>query len=105
MIRQIESTQYLMENILYQKDRMSKEEAMTKLGGTVALLKVQSSQTFEFCVKEAIQVFGGLAYTRGAKAEKVERLFRDLNAFAIGGGTPDIMADFGIRQAMKLAKL
>ena len=32
--------------------------------------------TFEFCAKEAAQIFGGQAYTKGGQAEKIERLYR-----------------------------
>jgi alkylation response protein AidB-like acyl-CoA dehydrogenase len=48
------------------------------LGGPIALLKAQSTQTFEYCAREAAQIFGGLAYTRGGQGEKVERLYREV---------------------------
>lgn len=41
---------------------MKKEDANIQLGGSIALLKAQSSQTMEFCAREASQIFGGLAY-------------------------------------------
>lgn len=41
---------------------MKKEDANVKLGGSIALMKAQSSQTMEFCAREASQIFGGLAY-------------------------------------------
>jgi Acyl-CoA dehydrogenase, C-terminal domain len=41
---------------------MKKEEANVKLAGNIALLKAQASQTLEFCAREALQIFGGLAY-------------------------------------------
>jgi alkylation response protein AidB-like acyl-CoA dehydrogenase len=28
-------------------------------------LKAQSTQTFEYCAREAAQIFGGLSYSRG----------------------------------------
>ena len=46
---------------------MPKEQQMLRLGGPIALLKAQSTQTFEHCAREAAQIFGGLAYTRGGK--------------------------------------
>lgn len=34
-------------------------------------MKAQATQTFDFCAREAMQIFGGLAYTRGGQGEKV----------------------------------
>ena len=45
---------------------------------STALLKAQSTLTFELCAREAAQIFGGLAYTRGGQGEKVERLYREV---------------------------
>ena len=57
------------------------------------------------CFREASQVFGGLAYTRGGQGEKVERIYRDLRSIAIGGGSEEIMLDLAVRMAMQQAKL
>jgi hypothetical protein len=43
---------------------LKKEDANVQLGGTIALLKAQSSQTMEFCAREASQIFGGLSYPK-----------------------------------------
>lgn len=53
------------------------------------------------CFSEAAQIFGGLAYTRGGQGEKVERLYREVRAYAIPAGSEEIMLDLGIRQAIK----
>jgi alkylation response protein AidB-like acyl-CoA dehydrogenase len=57
---------------------MEPEEQALRLGGPIALLKAQSTQTFEFCAREASQIFGGLSYTRGGQGEKIERLAREV---------------------------
>lgn len=101
MIRQIEATQYWLENITYQMCTMSHLEANQKLGGPMALLKVQATQVLEFCAREAVQIFGGLGYSRGGQAEKVERIYRDARALAILGGSEEVMIDLGVRQAMR----
>ncbi|CAG8744022.1 10240_t:CDS:2, partial [Racocetra fulgida] len=62
MARQIEATHAWMESLLYQTRFMEGEDAMIRLGGPIALLKAQTTQTFEFCAREAAQIFGGLAY-------------------------------------------
>ena len=76
MARQVEATHAWMESLIYQTTVMPKDLQMLKLGGPIALLKAQCTQTYEFCAREATQIFGGLAYTRGGQGEKVERLYR-----------------------------
>ncbi|CAG8822647.1 9624_t:CDS:2 [Racocetra persica] len=93
-----------MESLLYQTRFMEGEDAMIRLGGPIALLKAQTTQTFEFCAREAAQIFGGLAYSRGGQGEKVERLYREVRAYAIPGGSEEIMLDLGVRQSLKVAQ-
>lgn len=101
MARQVESTHAWLESITYQLSTMTHEESVLRLAGPLALLKAQATTTFEFCAREAAQIFGGLAYTRGGQGEKVERLYREVRAYAIPAGSEEIMLDLGIRQAMK----
>ena len=61
----------------------------------IALLKVQSSQTMEFCAREAMQILGGVGYLRG---NRVERIYREVRVNAIGGGSEEIMRDLAARQ-------
>jgi len=105
MVRMIESTHNWLENVAYQLNTMSKVEANLKLGGPTALLKVQSTKVFEYCAREAAQIFGGLSYTRGGQGEKVERLCREVRAMAVPGGSEEIMLDLGVRQSSKLAEM
>merc|ERR1712014_191878 len=84
---------------------MHKMEATYKLGGFTALLKVQATKVFEYCAREAAQIFGGLSYTRGGQGEKVERLSREVRAMAVPGGSEEVMLDLGIRQTKKLTEM
>ncbi|KAJ3268584.1 hypothetical protein HDV01_002563 [Terramyces sp. JEL0728] len=104
MARKIEATHAWMEALIFQSTVMPTEQQMLKLGGPIALLKAQSTQTMEFCAREAAQIFGGLSYSRGGQGEKVERLYREVRAYAIPGGSEEIMLDLGIRQAVKVAQ-
>lgn len=61
----------------------------------IALLKVQCSQTLEFCAREAMQILGGAGYIRG---NRVERIYREVRVNAIGGGSEEIMRDLAARQ-------
>ncbi|KAG0005759.1 hypothetical protein BGZ80_005888 [Entomortierella chlamydospora] len=105
MSRQIEATHAWCENVIYQTMTMPEDLQMIKLGGPIALLKAQATQTLEYCAREAAQIFGGLAYTRGGQGEKVERIYREVRAYAIPGGSEEIMLDLGMRQSMKVASM
>lgn len=63
--------------------------------GDIAMLKVQASETMEFCAREAMQVLGGSGYMRGSR---VERIYREVRVNAIGGGSEEIMRDLAARQ-------
>jgi len=65
----------------------------------VALFKVEATQSLEFCAREASQIFGGRSYVRGGRGGKVERIYRDVRAYAIYGGSEEIMLDLAMRQA------
>ncbi|KAK4192295.1 acyl-CoA dehydrogenase [Podospora australis] len=105
MARQIEASYNWLENLIYQCEKMGETEAMLRLGGPIASLKAQATVTFEFCAREASQIFGGLSYSRGGQGGKVERLYRDVRAYAIPGGSEEIMLDLSIRQSMRVAKM
>ncbi|KAG0153165.1 hypothetical protein PDIDSM_5015 [Penicillium digitatum] len=102
MARQIEATYNWLENIIFQCQSMEETEAMIKLGGAIAGLKAQSTQCFEFCAREASQIFGGLSYSRGGQGGKIERLYRDVRAYAIPGGSEEIMLDLSMRQSLRV---
>ncbi|KAI9894879.1 MAG: hypothetical protein M1814_000099 [Vezdaea aestivalis] len=104
MARQIEASYNWLENVVYQCQKMNETEAMLKLGGAIAGLKAQATVTFEFCAREASQIFGGLSYSRGGQGGKVERLYRDVRAYAIPGGSEEIMLDLSIRQSLRVHK-
>mmetsp|Transcript_1382 Transcript_1382/g.3442 ORF Transcript_1382/g.3442 Transcript_1382/m.3442 type:complete len:425 (-) Transcript_1382:134-1408(-) len=104
MARQVEATHAWLENMTLQLNNMPKDEAMTLLGGPIALMKAHSSKVFEYCAREARQIFGGNGYTRTGLGERVERLYRDVGAYAIPGGSEEILLDLSVRQATK-AKL
>ena len=105
MIRQIESTQAWLLDLVHQIKTMPKELQLLRLGGPTALLKAQATTTFEFCAREASQIFGGLSYTRSGKGERVERLYRDVRVWAIGGGSEEVMLDLGLRQSIKVSQM
>eukprot|EP01062_Namystynia_karyoxenos_P030536 TRINITY_DN227_c0_g4_i1.p2 TRINITY_DN227_c0_g4~~TRINITY_DN227_c0_g4_i1.p2 ORF type:complete len:445 (+),score=196.44 TRINITY_DN227_c0_g4_i1:80-1336(+) len=70
-----------------------------ELGGQCALLKVQASKTFEHAAREASQIFGGSSIVKEGKGKVVERMYREVRAAAIPGGSEEILLDFAMRQA------
>lgn len=103
MARQIESLQDHIERIAYQ---FSKGVPDAALGSQCALLKVQTSKVFEYCAREAVQIFGGSGIVKEGRGKIVERLYREVRGIAIPGGSEEILLDLAIRTAArKAAKL
>eukprot|EP00357_Protocruzia_adherens_P002413 CAMPEP_0115044440 /NCGR_PEP_ID=MMETSP0216-20121206/47484_1 /TAXON_ID=223996 /ORGANISM="Protocruzia adherens, Strain Boccale" /LENGTH=527 /DNA_ID=CAMNT_0002426989 /DNA_START=25 /DNA_END=1608 /DNA_ORIENTATION=- len=102
MIRQIEPAQAWIESAAYQMNNMSPMEQAVLMAGPFALAKANATLVMEFCAREALQIFGGLGYTRGGQGEKVERLYREVKALSIPGGSEEIMLDLGMRQAQRM---
>merc|ERR1719379_2460123 len=105
MGRMCEATHSWLENITYQMNTMSKDEQNLRLGGYIALLKVQSTKTAELCAREALQVFGGAGYTRSGQGEKVERIYREVRAYAIPGGSEEIMLNLASSQLKFISQM
>ena len=89
MMQKIYATNAYLQVVSHQVS-MGKEDA-----SAIALLKVQCSQTMEFCAREAMQIMGGMSYMRG---NRVERIYREVRVNAIGGGSEEIMRDLATRQ-------
>lgn len=105
MAREIEACQAHCEAMVYEMQALhdsgaSMQEEM-KIGGDTALLKVQSTRMFERCAREAAQIFGGASYVRGGQGERVERLYREVRALAIPGGSEEIMLELASGMAIK----
>ena len=50
---------------------------------------------------DACQIFGGRAITATGMGRHIEALQRAYKVFAIPGGSEEVMADLGVRQAIK----
>lgn len=89
MAQRIEASQAMLERIAWALDQGESPVA------ELCLLKNQATQTMAFCASEAVQIFGGAGFMRGAK---VERIYREVKVNAIGGGAEEIMKDLASRQ-------
>eukprot|EP00930_Biecheleria_cincta_P038052 TRINITY_DN26143_c0_g1_i1.p1 TRINITY_DN26143_c0_g1~~TRINITY_DN26143_c0_g1_i1.p1 ORF type:complete len:409 (+),score=59.91 TRINITY_DN26143_c0_g1_i1:31-1257(+) len=72
---------------------------IARTSGQSALAKVQATRTLEFCAREASQILGGKSYLRGGVGARIERSYREVRVYAIGGGSEEIMLDLATRQA------
>jgi alkylation response protein AidB-like acyl-CoA dehydrogenase len=105
MARQVEASHSWIEKITYNFETMGTMEQRLVLGGPIALMKAQCTRTFEYCAREAVQIMGGTGYTRSNLGARVERMYREVRAYAIPGGSEEIMLQLGVRQALKLRSM
>ena len=61
----------------------------------VCMLKNFACTALEWIANEAMQVFGGAGYLRGAR---VERIYRETKVLTIGGGSLEVMKDLAAKQ-------
>ncbi|ORX56265.1 acyl-CoA dehydrogenase NM domain-like protein [Hesseltinella vesiculosa] len=101
MISQMESMHAWLENLTYQMNHMSYNEQSTKLAGPLALCKYQMTRMLHNVADDACQIFGGRAITKTGMGRNIETFQRTYKFSAILGGSEEIMADLGVRQAMK----
>ncbi|KAI9095171.1 acyl-CoA dehydrogenase/oxidase [Phlyctochytrium arcticum] len=101
MFSEVEAVHNWLENLTYQMTRMDYQEASIKLGGPIALLKLRCTRVAHNVSDEACQIFGGRAITRTGMGRLVEGFQRTYKFAAILGGSEEIMADLGVRQAMR----
>lgn len=89
MVRHVSASQALVDQLVwaYQQDKL--DFALT------ALCKVQASRTLDFCARECAQILGGASFIKGVK---IERIYRDVRAHVVGGGSEEILLDFAARQ-------
>jgi alkylation response protein AidB-like acyl-CoA dehydrogenase len=101
MIAQTESIHSWLESITYQMNNMSYEEQSKKLAGPIALGKLQATRVAHNVADEACQIFGGRGITKTGMGRIIEGFQRVYKFQAILGGSEEILADLGVRQAMK----
>lgn len=100
MARQIEALQDAVEKAAFE---MSEGTPQDKMGAQCALLKVQASKTYEYCAREASQIFGGSSLVREGQGKVVEALYRGVRGAAIPGGSEEVMLDYAMRDVLRQA--
>jgi len=111
MVTEVEGIHHWLENITYQMNTMDHTTQSEQLAGPIALLKLASTRVAHNVSDHAVQIFGGRGITKTGyylsfdlivgMGRIVEALQRTYKFGAILGGSEEIVADLGIRQAMK----
>lgn len=101
MAMQVDAAHAWLESITFQMTRMSYEEQARQLAGPIALHKLLVTRTATLVADEAMQIFGGRSLTQTGMGRYVERFWRTVKFGAILGGSEEIMADLGIKQALR----
>lgn len=101
MIAHTEANQAWLEQITFQMTKMSYAQQGKLLSGPIGLLKFHSTRSAHEIADEGVNIFGGRGLTQGGMGRVVEMFHRTYKFDAILGGTEEILADLGVRQAMK----
>lgn len=101
MISLTEACQAQLEIITYQMCNMDYGQQSKLLGGPIGLLKSYATRCAHDVADDAVNIFGGRGITQGGMGKVVEQFHRTYKFDAILGGTEEILADLGVRQAMK----
>ncbi|KAJ7229128.1 acyl-CoA dehydrogenase/oxidase, partial [Mycena pura] len=101
MISKVEASQNWIENITHQMNNMSYDEMSSKLAGPIGLLKQFVTRCGQEIAADSTQIFGGRALTATGMGTVIENFHRTSAFDAILAGAEDVMADLGVRQAMK----
>ncbi|KAF1929019.1 acyl-CoA dehydrogenase family protein [Didymella exigua CBS 183.55] len=101
MISLVEANQAWLESIAYQMSHMSYDQQSKLLGGPIGLLKSYSTRSAHEIADRATNIFGGRGLTQSGMGKYIEEFHRTYKFDAILGGTEEVLADLGVRQAYK----
>ncbi|KAJ4352658.1 hypothetical protein N0V95_004042 [Ascochyta clinopodiicola] len=102
--RMVESLQAWTEQIIYELENLSDADGARLLGGTTALLKVESGMVCKYIAEESLKILGGLGLTKTGQGARIEAFYRAVPSYTVPGGSEDVLIDLGVREALKLHK-
>jgi alkylation response protein AidB-like acyl-CoA dehydrogenase len=82
-------------------NNLTYEQQTKLLGGPLGLLKSFATRSAHEIADEAVNIFGGRGLTQTGMGKVVEMFNRTYKFDAILGGAEEVLADLGVRQAMK----
>lgn len=100
MIALVESNQSWLETITYQMCNMPYKDQAKHLGGPIGLLKMSITRAAHEIADESMQIWGGRGLTQSGMGKNIEMFHRTYKFDAILGGSEEVLADLGVRQAM-----
>lgn len=98
---ELESLSAWIDQLVFQMSKMTKAEGNKELGGQMALAKAKAGMVIDECARCAVLLFGGNGYTRTGQGELVEKIYREVPAARVPGGSEDVMLDLAVRQLVK----
>jgi alkylation response protein AidB-like acyl-CoA dehydrogenase len=101
MISHCEAGQAWLEQITHQMCNMTYQQQSKQLGGPIGLLKSHLTRSAHEIADDAINIFGGRGLTQTGMGAIVEQFHRTYKFDAILGGAEEVLADLGVRQALK----
>ena len=101
MIAMVESNQAYLESIAFQMCNMSYKDQTKHLGGPIALLNYHVTRASHEIADEAVQIWGGRGLTKTGMGTMIEMFQRTYKFDAILCGAEEVLADLGVRQALK----
>lgn len=87
--------------MIFQLHSLAPAESEFLLAGITAQVKAHAGIVLQHVVADAIQIMGGIGLTRGGRGERVERIWRDVKALTVPGGSEEIMLDLAVRRAVR----
>ena len=82
-------------------NNMSYAQQSKLLGGPIGLLKYHATRCAHEVADDGVNIFGGRGITASGMGRVVEQFHRTYKFDEILGGTSEILADLGVRQAVR----
>ena len=101
LVAKVEAAQAYLEVVTDQMNHMSYRDQAKNLAGHIALLKAWVTRVAHEVADVSIQIMGGRGLTKSGMGKTIEMYHRTYKFDAILGGTEEILADLGIRQALR----
>lgn len=101
MISLVEANQAWLESITHQMCNLSYAQQAKHLGGPIGLLKSFTTRNACEVADMATNIFGGRGLTQSGMGKVIEMFNRTYKFDSILGGTEEILADLGVRQATR----
>lgn len=101
MIALVEANQAWLEQVTYQMNALSYKDQARHLSGPIGLLKTFATRSAHEIADDATNIFGGRGITQTGMGRVVEMFHRTYKFDAILGGAEEVLADLGVRQAMR----